>query len=107
MKKIASLSLFAVLLVGMGTGTLASAQCPSGCLFYGGDFDPNNRNANGLVYFGGLLDEYLYALDASTGAALWRYQVGALVTSSPTVVNGVMYVGATDNNVYAFHLPGH
>ncbi len=44
MKQLASLSLFAVLFVG----TLASAQCPSGCLFYGGDFDPNNPNANGL-----------------------------------------------------------
>ena len=45
MKKLASLSLFAVVFVG----TLASAQCPSGCLFYGGDFDPNNPNANGLA----------------------------------------------------------
>ncbi len=47
MKKLASLSLFAVLL--LGTGTLASAQCPSDCLFYGGDFDANNPNANGLA----------------------------------------------------------
>jgi len=45
MKRLALLSLFAVLL----SGTLASAQCPSGCLFYGGDFDPNNPNANGLA----------------------------------------------------------
>jgi hypothetical protein len=43
MKQLAFLSLFAVLFFG----TLASAQCPSGCLFYGGDFDPNNPNANG------------------------------------------------------------
>jgi len=49
MKNVASLTLFAVVLFGMGTGTLASAQCPSGCLFYGGDFDPNNPNANGLA----------------------------------------------------------
>lgn len=46
MKNVASLSLFAVLLIG--AGTLANAQCPSGCLFYGGNFDPNNPNANGL-----------------------------------------------------------
>ena len=49
MKKLALLSLFAVLVFGMATGTLANAQCPSGCLFYGGDFDPNNPNANGLA----------------------------------------------------------
>jgi len=47
MNKIASLSLFAVMF--FGTGTLASAQCPSGCLFYGGDFDANNPNADGLA----------------------------------------------------------
>jgi hypothetical protein len=49
MKRLALLSLFAVLFFGMGTGTLASAQCPSGCLFYGGDFDVNNPNADGLA----------------------------------------------------------
>jgi hypothetical protein len=27
----------------------ANAQCPSSCLFYGGDFDENNQNANGLA----------------------------------------------------------
>lgn len=47
MKQLASLTLFAMLL--FGTETLANAQCPSGCLFYGGDFDPNNPNANGLA----------------------------------------------------------
>jgi hypothetical protein len=46
MKTLAVLTLFAVLLF---VGTLANAQCPSGCLFYGGDFDPNNPNANGLA----------------------------------------------------------
>jgi hypothetical protein len=46
MKRVASLFLFAILL--FGTGTLANSQCPSSCLFYGGDFDPNNPNANGL-----------------------------------------------------------
>ena len=47
MKRVASLFLFAILL--FGTGTLANSQCPSSCLFYGGDFDPNNPNANGLA----------------------------------------------------------
>jgi len=47
MKKLALLSRFAVLV--FVTGTLANAQCPSGCLFYGGDFDPNDPNSNGLA----------------------------------------------------------
>jgi hypothetical protein len=38
-------SLFAVLFLA---ATFANAQCPAGCLFYGGDFDPSNPNANGL-----------------------------------------------------------
>ena len=47
MKKSATLSLFAVLFVA----TFAKAQCPhvDECYFYGGDFDPNNPNANGLA----------------------------------------------------------
>jgi len=47
MKQVAFLSLFAVLV--LGTAALANAQCPSGCLFYGGDFDSNNPNENGLA----------------------------------------------------------
>jgi hypothetical protein len=45
LKKIALLSLFAFLFIA----TFANAQCGSNCLFYGGDFDPNNPNANGLA----------------------------------------------------------
>ncbi len=44
MKKFALLSLFGLLFVA----TFANAQCGIGCLFYGGDFDPNNPNADGL-----------------------------------------------------------
>ena len=45
MKKIPLLCLFAALFFA----TLANAQCPSGCLFYGGDFDSNNPTENGLA----------------------------------------------------------
>ncbi len=47
MKTLASLSWLAVLLFFLGT--LANAQCPSGCLFYGGDFNPASAGANGLA----------------------------------------------------------
>ena len=47
MKTLASLSWLAVLLFFLGT--LASAQCPSGCLFYGGDFNPASAGADGLA----------------------------------------------------------
>ncbi len=38
-------SLFAVL----SFAVVANAQCVPNCLFYGGDFEPNNPNANGLA----------------------------------------------------------
>src|SRR5665647_974932 len=41
----------------------------------------------------------------SNGNLLWNYTTGGSVTSSPTVVNGVVYVGsmAPDNSVYALN----
>jgi serine/threonine-protein kinase len=56
--------------------------------------------AGGVVYVGST-DNYVYALDASTGDLRWRYQTGHRVESSPTVAGGVVYVGSTDNYVYA------
>jgi eukaryotic-like serine/threonine-protein kinase len=35
------------------------------------------------------------------GTQQWRFQTGSSVTSSPTVVNGVVYVGSDDSNLYA------
>jgi hypothetical protein len=45
MKKISLLSLFALVFIA----PLAKAQCGSNCLFYGGDFDLSNPNANSLA----------------------------------------------------------
>jgi len=53
MKNFALSILFALLAIsGLSTVANAGMHCPpgpSGCLFYGGDFDPNNPNANGLA----------------------------------------------------------
>jgi hypothetical protein len=45
MKKLALGSLLAMLFVA----TFATAQCGFACAFYGGDFDPDDPNANGLA----------------------------------------------------------
>jgi len=34
---------------------------------------------------------------------LWKYRTGSLVDSSPAVVNGVVYIGSNDNNLYALN----
>ena len=53
--------------------------------------------ANGLVYFGDY--GYLYALNAGTGALIWKDSLPS--SSTPTVVNGVLYVAA--GPVYAIN----
>lgn len=64
--------------------------------------DPTTGNAT--VYVNGP-DGYLYALDASTGAVLWKSVVGIPSTTkndfyawgSPTVANGKVYIGIASN----------
>jgi outer membrane protein assembly factor BamB len=45
-----------------------------------------------------------YALSAKTGAKLWSYTTGGGVYTSPSVSNGLVYVGSDDGNVYALGL---
>jgi serine/threonine-protein kinase len=67
--------------------------------------------AGGIVYVGSN-DGKLYAFDAAGGAAtctgtplectpLWTLTTADAVASSPSVVDGVVYVGSNDGNVYA------
>ena len=39
-------------------------------------------------------------LNARTGTKVWNYTTGDVVESSPTVTNGIVYVGSDDTNVY-------
>jgi len=48
-------------------------------------------------------DGAVYALQASDGSQVWRYQTGAKVDSSPAVVGGVVYFGSDDDKVYALN----
>ncbi|MBV9525511.1 MAG: PQQ-binding-like beta-propeller repeat protein, partial [Candidatus Dormibacteraeota bacterium] len=68
----------------------------------------------GVAYFGSW-DGYEYAANASTGAVLWKTNLGtttdpncsypttAGITSNATVQNGVVYVGGGDSNWYALN----
>jgi outer membrane protein assembly factor BamB len=44
------------------------------------------------VYFGSL-DDRVYAVDAESGDEKWRFTAAGFVESSPTVVNGTVYIG--------------
>jgi outer membrane protein assembly factor BamB len=72
--------------------------------------------ANGVVYVGSE-DHNLYAFDATgttncsgspkSCSPLWTARTGgAIGDSSPAVANGVVYVGAADNKLYAFDATG-
>jgi uncharacterized repeat protein (TIGR01451 family) len=59
--------------------------------------------ADGMVFVGGG-DGYVYAVDATTGALVWKAQTNGPIHTSPAVANGIVYVGSTgtDHNLYAY-----
>jgi polyvinyl alcohol dehydrogenase (cytochrome) len=54
--------------------------------------------ANGVVYAGSMAklanQEQFFALDAATGAILWRWGAGSSVNAGPAIVNGTVFWGA-------------
>ncbi len=58
-----------------------------------------------LIASGGLIyvatARGLYALNALSGETVWRFDTKLPLGNSPTVANGVVYVGGYDRNVYA------
>ena len=62
--------------------------------------------ANGVVYFGAE-DGRLYALSAERGRVRFTAPVGEEILGSPTIANGMVFVGTYDNagNIAAFALP--
>ena len=54
----------------------------------------------GVVYFGSG-DNYVYAVDAATGALRWKYKTGNVVHGSPALAGGMVYVGSFDTYFYA------
>jgi outer membrane protein assembly factor BamB len=70
-----------------------------------GIYNGGQAVANGVLYVGvrgTFAASDLYALDAVTGAILWRKTVGPLSLETPAVANGVVYVGSGDM-VYALN----
>jgi outer membrane protein assembly factor BamB len=55
----------------------------------------------GMVVVDGVLYTGEYALNAATGAPLWRQRGVGRIFSVPAVANGVVYVGSDDDNLYA------
>ncbi|MGM9481560.1 outer membrane protein assembly factor BamB family protein [Roseateles sp. NT4] len=56
--------------------------------------------AEGRVYFGSS-DGHVYALDAASGALVWKQRTGDVVHASPAYADGRIYVGGWDGKLYA------
>lgn len=61
--------------------------------------------ASGYCFWGDVWDGTINCTDASSGELVWSYQTGIGVNgivSSPSIVDGVMFIAATDSCLYAF-----
>lgn len=63
---------------------------------FGGGLASDGQRVYATSVFGEAL-----ALDASTGAILWRKKLGAPVRAAPTVANGTIYFTGSSNEVFA------
>jgi outer membrane protein assembly factor BamB len=62
--------------------------------------------ANGVVYYGTGAGNRVVVLNARTGKALRRLDVGGATFNAPSVVDGKVYAGSWRGRLYAFGLPG-
>ncbi len=79
-------------------GLVVDWKTPMGAIGYSSPVVVNN-----LVYIGSD-DGFLYALNATTGAVVWKYYVAS--PTSPAEANGIVYIGSQDhyyalNGLYA------
>jgi|Deesub1362B_J571_1020462.scaffolds.fasta_scaffold00065_9 outer membrane protein assembly factor BamB len=57
--------------------------------------------SNGVVYFAtNVQNGTIYALNATDGSLLWKYETNNFIMSSPFIYNGKLYIGADDGNLY-------
>jgi len=55
-----------------------------------------------MVFFGSD-DKAIYALNATTGAYIWKMHNRRASRGIPTVSNGILYAGSNDGKLYAFN----
>jgi outer membrane protein assembly factor BamB len=95
-----------VVYVGSNDGNVYALKASTGTLLWSFPtretypISPVLAVSNGAIYVGsnpsGFAPYPFYALQASTGAVLWSYDTVAGVSSPPTIVNGVVYIGGFD-----------
>lgn len=76
--------------ISVDGGKLVVLERTSGNTLWQKDILPNGSSpveVNGIIYVGGGGTGYIYALDAITGNIAWRFGMGALMTSSPVIID--------------------
>jgi parallel beta-helix repeat protein len=68
----------------------------------GGSVRSSPALSNGIVYITSY-DDYVYALNGSTGAKLWSFKTGNDIYTSPVVSDGVVFIGSQDRKLYALN----
>jgi outer membrane protein assembly factor BamB len=92
----------------LNTGNVGSmVQKWSFTTFAQGDVGSSPAEVNGIVYVGATDHDFtpgeVDALNAKTGAVVWKYTTVASIDASPAVFNGVVYIGTEDGTFYAFN----
>ena len=82
------------------SGTSGSGRTPLWSFPAGGQVQSDLAVANGVLY-AGTNANWVYALDAVTGARLWAYQAGSQVQTGPVVYDGMVYAADMDGTLYA------
>jgi outer membrane protein assembly factor BamB/subtilisin family serine protease len=62
-------------------------------------------DSSGNIYFG-TLGGFFYSVEPTAGMQLWSFTVGDSVTSAPALVNGSVYFGGYDGNLYSLTTGG-
>lgn len=98
-------------IIAMDSRARVTAHSTSGAALWTRDLTPpsdrtDDASGGGLAYGGGKVFVTtafgaLVALDARTGAEVWRQRIGAAVTGTPTVEDGIVYVVSRDGVAWA------
>lgn len=59
-------------------------------------------DSEGVCYVGSM-DNYLYAIDASSGYSHWRYRTGGAIVATPCIDGVYLYIASTDGKLYCIN----
>jgi len=46
--------------------------------------------------------DMLYLINGNDGSSVWQYDLDSFITTSPSIANGMVFIGAQNGKLYAF-----